>query len=43
MEPLISICIASYNNCRYLKRMLDSAISQTYKNIEIIIVDDGFD
>ena len=41
MEPLISICIASYNNCRYLKRMLDSAISQTYKNIEIIIVDDG--
>lgn len=41
MEPLISICIASYNNCNYLRRMLDSAISQTYKNLEIIVVDDG--
>lgn len=40
-EPLISIAIASFNNALYLKRMVLSAINQTYKNTEIIIVDDG--
>jgi len=37
---LISIIIANYNNAKYLKRCLDSAINQKYKNKEIIIVDD---
>ncbi len=37
---LISICIPTYNGEKYLEQCLDSAIAQTYKNIEIIIVDD---
>jgi glycosyltransferase involved in cell wall biosynthesis len=36
----ISIAMATYNGSLYLKEQLDSIINQTYKNIEIIIVDD---
>lgn len=38
---LISIIIPLYNKEKYIERTLLSAINQTYKNIEIIIVDDG--
>jgi glycosyltransferase involved in cell wall biosynthesis len=37
---LISIVMATYNGEKYIKTQLDSIINQTYKNIEIIIVDD---
>ena len=40
INPKISICIPVYNVEKYLKNCLDSAISQTYKNIEIICVED---
>lgn len=38
--PLISICIPAYNGQKFFETCLDSAIGQTYRNIEIIIVDD---
>jgi glycosyltransferase involved in cell wall biosynthesis len=38
--PLISVVLCTYNGERYLKYQLDSLIAQSYKNIEIIIVDD---
>lgn len=40
-EPLISVIIAVYNPGKYLRPCLDSIVNQTYKNLEIILVDDG--
>ena len=40
-EPKVSICIPTYNRKDYLKETIDSILAQTYKNYEIVIVDDG--
>ncbi len=39
--PLISIIIPVYNGSNYVSEAIDSALSQTYDNIEIIVVNDG--
>lgn len=41
MNKLISIIVPIYRVENYLKRCIDSIINQTYKHIEIILVDDG--
>ena len=38
---MISIIIPVYNSEKYINRALDSVFSQNYKNIEVIIVNDG--
>ncbi len=40
MEPLVSVVIPVYNATKYLARTLDSALKQTHKNLEIILIDD---
>ncbi|MBN2180330.1 MAG: glycosyltransferase [Sedimentisphaerales bacterium] len=37
----VSICIPTYNRKEYLRETIDSILSQTYKDFEIVIVDDG--
>ena len=38
---MVSILVANYNNGRFITETLESAIGQSYPNIEIIIIDDG--
>lgn len=38
---LISVIVPVYNVARYLRRCVDSILTQTYENLEILLVDDG--
>lgn len=40
-QPLISVIIPVYGVEKYIAQCLDSIINQTYKNLEVIVVNDG--
>ena len=41
MDDLISVIVPVYNVEEYLDRCIESIVNQTYKNLEILLIDDG--
>lgn len=39
--PLVTVLMATYNGAMHINEQIDSVLSQTYKNIELVIADDG--
>jgi glycosyltransferase involved in cell wall biosynthesis len=39
--PLVSICVTSFNQARYIDAALQSALDQTYEPLEVVVVDDA--
>jgi glycosyltransferase involved in cell wall biosynthesis len=40
-DPLVSVVVPTYNRAYCLERALSSALSQTHRNLEVVVVDDG--
>ncbi len=41
LSPLVSVIMPAYNAEHFIRRALDSAVGQTYTNLEIVVIDDG--
>jgi len=40
-SPLVSICITTYNRAALVRMSIDSVLKQSYRNVEVVVVDDG--
>jgi glycosyltransferase involved in cell wall biosynthesis len=40
-SPLISVLLSVYNDDKNIKTSIDSILSQSYKNIELLVMDDS--
>ncbi|KXZ40577.1 Glycosyl transferase family 2 [Alkalithermobacter thermoalcaliphilus JW-YL-7 = DSM 7308] len=41
MDKKVSVIIPTYKRCDFLQRAIDSVLNQTYKNVEVVVVDDN--
>ena len=41
MPPIVSVIIPAYNRSSTIARSVESALAQTFQNLEVIVVDDG--
>jgi len=41
MPPLVSVVVTTFNQAAYIEQALESALAQSYRSIEVIVVDDG--
>jgi glycosyltransferase involved in cell wall biosynthesis len=41
MKPIVTAAIPTYNRARFLRGALDSVLAQTFKDYEVVVVDDG--
>ncbi len=41
MQPLVSIIVDNFNYARFIRAAIDSALTQTYAKVEVVVVDDG--
>lgn len=39
-KPLVSVCIPAYNSAEYIKETIQAVLNQTYRNLELIVIDD---
>lgn len=40
-QPLLSVVVPLYNDARFVEAALDSALAQSYRNIEVVVIDDA--
>lgn len=40
-QPLVTVIIASYNHAPYIEASIGSVLAQSYRNIELLVIDDG--
>lgn len=40
-QPLVTVIIPSFNHEKYIYQSIESVVSQTYRNLEVIVIDDG--
>jgi glycosyltransferase involved in cell wall biosynthesis len=40
-RPLLSVIVSAYNVAPFIREALESALAQTWENVEVIVVDDG--